>query len=232
MKRLATVMVAVAMLALAACSGGPTVEEKAEFARFAVERQADYPAAVLASFPVSIKDYALGRKGVEPAEYIVTGAFKDGDMLPPGSDPKDPTAFTVIGHFVLHKSMKGNVPSTFDVDLGDVHQVYLAKNIVRGLGDCVLFLNYDATNDRYVLVDGKYAVAQSDKGDLSMPLVPGAKQPVYMAGIVDTADVQGMLIAGGLDKHGTLNGGTDNLGNDGTTDTEQNLIDKANNSGG
>ncbi|MCJ7826832.1 MAG: hypothetical protein MUP36_01125, partial [Demequinaceae bacterium] len=145
---------------------------------------------------------------------------------PPGTT--DPSAYTLVGQFKLHQSLKGTVPSTFDVNLGTAHGSFLVALAARGAGDVVLFLVFDAATGEWALVDGKYALAQSDGGDLSMPLVPGAQQPQYMSGIVDVADIQAMIIAGNLDPNGSLTGGLDDLGNDGISGTQQDLIDQAN----
>jgi hypothetical protein len=221
-------VVAVFALVCSGCGGGPSAEEKEAFSLFAQERQAEYPAAFPPSVPTSIKDYVLGGTGITTADYIVSGAFTGGttEPAPPGS--ADSSAVTLIGHFKLHESLKGTVPSTFDVNLGTAQGTYSADSAVRGAGDVVLFLTYDAASGVWVLVDGQFALAQSDGGNLSMPLVPGAEQSRYMTGVVDLADVWAMLIAGAYDPNDSLTGGLDDLGDGGVTDTQQDLIDQAN----
>lgn len=221
------IMVGVIMvtLALVGCSGGPSQEEKTEFDRLALERQVGYPAVVTSGTPTSIKDYVMGGPGITAAGYIVTGAFTGATSAPSESEA---SGFTLIGVFKLHESIKGTVPSTFDVDLGTVGASILASSAVRGAGDVVLFLVFDTETGRWSLVDDGYALAQSDGGILSMPFVPPAKEGQYLSGISDVGDIQAMAIAANLDPNGSLNGGLDDLGNDGMSDTQQDLIDQAN----
>jgi hypothetical protein len=229
MRRIAAEIVVVALaMVMAGCSGGPNQEEKAEFDRFAIERQADYPLAFASSVPTSIKEYVMGASGITQADYIVTGAFFDATTVAPEPGASDPSAFSLIGQFRLHQSIRGTVPSTFDVNLGTVRPSILASSTARGAGDVVLFLKYDAASGDWALVDGGFALAQSDGGALSMPLVPESKSRQYLEGITDVADIQAMIIAANLDPNGSLNGGLDDLGNDGVNDTQNDLIDQAN----
>ncbi len=229
MKRVMVVVIVAAFALVATgCSGGPSQAEKAEFDRLALERQADYPVVIAPGVPTSIKEYVMGGPGITNADYIVTGAFTGATVVSPDAGASDLSAFTLIGQFKLHESIKGAVPSTFDVDLGMVEASLLASSAVRGAGDVVLFLSFDAKTGEWVLVDGGYALAQSDGGRLSMPFVPGAKEGQYLSGASDVADVQAMAIAFNLDPNGSLNGGLDNLGNDGVSGTQQDLIDRAN----
>lgn len=228
MRRVSTGVVLAALVLLAGCSGGPSGEEKAEFDRFALERQGDYPPAFTPGTPTSIKEYVIGVSGSNQADYIVAGAFTGATTIGPDPAASDPTAYTVIGQFKLHQSLRGEVPSTFDVDLGTVNGTILIALAARGAGDVVLFLDFDAASGDWVLVDGGWALAQSDGGTLSMPLIPESQRSQYMMGVVNAGDIESMIIAAKLDPNGSLNGGLGDLGNDGLTDTEQDLIDQAN----
>jgi hypothetical protein len=208
---------------LAGCSTGPSAEERAEFDRFAIDRQAEYPANVPMTMPTSIKEIVLGGDGLVTADYIVAGAFTDGRLEPPPAGTDDPTAHTFIATFKLHDSLKGTVPQSFDVDLGLVHEALLAKSAAVGAGDVVLFLTIDVDTGDWVLADGGWSLALSDAGALSMPLVPRSLEVQYLTGVHEVADIAALLIAGNLDPNGTL---TDD--DPGMSDTEQSLIDKAN----
>ncbi|MBN2176745.1 MAG: hypothetical protein JW722_03710 [Demequinaceae bacterium] len=227
-RAIAGVVVIGLALVCAGCGGGPSAEEKEAFDLFALERQNEYPAVFAPSVPTSIKDYVLGGTGITTADYIVAGAFTGATIEPAPPGSMDSSAFTLVGQFKLHESLKGTVPATFDVNLGTAHGTYSVDSVVRGAGDIVLFLGYDAASDEWVLVDGSYALAQSDGGDLSMPLVPRSEESEYMTGVVDLADIRAMLIAGAYDPNGSLNGGLDDLGDGGVSDTQQDLIDRAN----
>ena len=227
MTRVATGFV-LAALVLTGCSGGPSTEERAEFDRFAVERQGDYPPAFAPGAPTSIMEYVMGGSGITQADYIVSGAFTGATTVGPDPSASDPTALTLIGQFTLHQSLRGNVPSSFDVNLGTVTGALLVSLVARGAGDVVLFLEFDSATDEWVLVDGGWALARSDEGMLDMPLVPASMEAQYLSGVTDVADIQAMIIAANLDPNGSLNGGLDDLGNDGLNDTQQDLIDQAN----
>jgi hypothetical protein len=227
MRRVTAAFVLVALV-LAGCSGGPSTEERSEFDRFALERMGDYPPTFTPDTPTSIKEYVMGGSGITQADYIVAGAFTGATTVGPNPSASDPSAYTLIGQFKLHQSLRGNVPSTFDVDLGTVRGTLLIALAARGAGDVVLFLDFDATTEEWELVDGGWALAQSDGGALSMPLVPASKEAQYLSGVTDVSDIESMIIAANIDPNGSVNGGLDDLGNEGLTGTEQDLIDQAN----
>ncbi len=233
MKRVATgLLVVVSAWLFSGCSTGPSGEEIEQFNRLAAERQSDFPAAFPVSVPTSIREYVLGGVGVTPAEVIVTGSFTDGQKLLPQAGALDMTASTLIGTFQVHKYIRGNAGTSFEVNLGSVHGAFLAADALRGADNLVLFLKRDPASGQWVLVDGGWAVAQSDRnGNISMPFIPVGQESAYTAGVVDVGDIEGMVIAGNLDPNGSLNGTLDNLGNDGMTGTQNDLIDQANDLG-
>ncbi len=224
MRRAATMALAVMLVAgVTACSSGPSEEERIEFNQLAIERQVGYPSVMSPSVPTSIQQYVLGGQGIAAADYIVAGSFVGGRAAPAPEGNPDPSAFAIVGEFRLHTSLRGTVPSTFDVNLGAATGDFDVTAAVKGAGDVVLFLSYDRASGGWVLVDGKYALAQSDGGDLSMPLVPASMESQYMRGVIDVADVEAMIIAGDV----APEGGLDDIGNDAPNDY-QDLIDQAN----
>ena len=223
MRRAATMALAVVLVTgVAACSRGPSEEERIEFDQFAIERQSGYPSAMSPTVPTSIQEYILGGEGVTAAAYVVAGSFTGGRALPAPEGTADPSAVTVIGEFRLHKSLRGEVPSTFDVNLGTSAGDFDVDAALRGAGDVVLFLSYESASSGWVLVDGKYALAQSDEGGLSMPFVPGPMGAQYLTGVLDVADVEALIIAGDV----APEGGLDDIGSD--PNDYQDLIDQAN----
>lgn len=224
MRWVAAVVIVVTAATVASCSKGPSSAEVQAFNDFALERQMDYPAALPGTVPTSIREYVLGSTATIPADAVVSGAFTDAHTVVDPSEI-DPTVVTLIAEFTVHKSLVGNLPATFEVNLGSVHGTYDVADAVRGAGDVVIFIKMDSATGQWVLADGRWAIAQSTgSGVVSMPLVPNLQQGSYLAGITDVADIEGLLIAASLDPNGTL---TD-LGNDGITDSQQDLIDKAN----
>jgi hypothetical protein len=225
-------LVVISAWVFSGCSTGPSAAEIEEFDRLAIERQTDLPAAFPASVPTSIAEYVLGGPGIAPAELIVTGSFTDGQKLLPQADAIDATAFTLIGTFQVHKVMRGDIGTSFDVNLGEVHGAFLADDALRGADNLVLFLRKDRVSGQWVLVDGGWALIQSDQdGIVSMPFIPANLEYDYTAGVVDVGDIEGMVIAGGLDPNGSLNGTLQDLGNDGMTGSQNDLIDQANDLG-
>ncbi len=106
------------------------------------------------------------------------------------------------------------------IDIGDAAPGVNMDKAVRGAGNAVVFLVDDGGTWR--LSDGLYAISPTDKeGRLSMPLVGFDARGSYLAGVIDVVDIQALLIAGAHDPGGILNDG-------GQSDTQQDLIDKAN----
>lgn len=228
MKHVTAMVAAMALVLVAAgCSGGPSKNERDEFQKLVVERQEAYPLIMLPSVPTSIQEYVLGGQGIARADYIVSGSFTGGRLL---SGPADTNLGTSIlyGDFRLHKSLKGTVPSEFEVNLGTTSGGFDASDAMRGAGDVVLFLSFDAVTGEWSLVDDQYALARSDGGSLSMPFVPASMESQYLTGVVDVADVEALVIAGNLDPNGTLTGETDTTGGGvGGPDNYQDMIDEA-----
>lgn len=228
MKRVsATIMTVLLIAGGTACSSGPSEHERAEFQKLVLERQGGYPTVVVLSVPTSVKEYVLGGGGMATADYIVAGSFTGGRLVPASEGSADSTLSTLIGEFRLHQSLRGSVPSEFDVDLGTTKGGFVASTAMKGAGDVVLFLRFDASEDAWALIDDQYALAQSDGGTLSMPLVPASMESQYLSGVIDVADIEAMIIAGNYDPNGSLTGELDDLGNEGTGQY-QDLIDQAN----
>jgi hypothetical protein len=106
------------------------------------------------------------------------------------------------------------------IDIGDAAPDVDMDKAVRGAGNAVVFLvNDDGT---WRLSDGLYAISPTDKeGRLSMPLVSFDARATYLTGVIDVVDIKALLIAGAHDPGGILDDG-------GVSDTQQDLIDKAN----
>ena len=214
-------LAASALLTLAGCGGGgPSDSEVQAFQSLALERQAGYvtPGQCV---PVTVQQYVLGVCGKAGAEEILTGAFRDAETREIIAST-DPTAHNLIATFEVHEPARGSLVGDVEVNLGVVRGDFDPADAMRGAGDVVIFLTREASTGEWVLADGLYAVAQVDgTGRLSMPFVPSGSRSAYLTGVIDVADVLALVVASQYDP-------VQNGGNGGITDSQQDLIDKAN----
>ena len=218
-------VLASATLGLVACSRGPSSDEVAAWNAFSLYRQGQHVATPVQG-PRSVKEYVLGATGAYKSRYKgadsilagkFTGAVTNTDAATAKSD--------VMATFSIHSPVMGQVTGTVVIDIGDAAPGVDMDKAVRGAGNAVVFLVDDGGVWR--LSDGLYAISPTDKdGRLSMPLVDLDSRSKYLAGVIDVADITGLLIAGAHDPGGVLNGG------DAVNGPQQSLIDKANNLGG
>jgi hypothetical protein len=178
--------------------------------------------------PRSVKEYVLGATGAYAPRYagadsILTGKFTGAETR---VDPATGTSH-VWATFSIHAPVMGQLTGTAVIDIGDAAPGVDMDKAVRGAGNAVVFLVDDGGTWR--LSDGLYTICPTDKdGRLSMPLVDLDSRASYLAGVVDVADITGLLIAGAHDPGGVLDGGVLDGGNDGINGAQQSLIDKAN----
>lgn len=206
--RAALALVAVAAAtALAGCGGGPSEEQVAQFDAFAHGRQQQY-GDFTGQRPESIKEYVLGDPDssgshkYEGPDAIFAGHFTDAS-----STLTEDGDFSIVGTFHIDTPVYGNgAGSDIDVLVGpEVDAVDDWGDALVGAGNCVVFLR--KTDDGWYLADYGWAIALSDKeGKLSMPLVPADLESQYLAGVIDVADIEALLIAGDLDKGDVLSG--------------------------
>jgi hypothetical protein len=216
-------VIASTALALAGCGGGgPSDDEVAAWGDFALYRQGQHIAAPVQG-PRSVKEYVLGATGAYAARYdgagsILTGKFTGAETTTDAATGKT----DVLATFSIHKPVMGQLTGSVDIDIGDAAPGVDMDKAVRGAGDAVVFLVNDGGTWR--LADGLYAISPTDKdGRLSMPLVDLDARGTYLSGVADVVDIKALLIAGAHDPGGVLDGG-----NSGVNDTQQDLIDKAN----
>ncbi len=215
-------VIASTALGLSACGGGPSADEVAAWQDFAQYRQVQHLAAPVQG-PQSVKEYVLGATGAYAARYdgadsILTGKFTGAETT---TDPATGQT-AVLATFSIHKPVMGQMTGSVDIDIGDAAPGVDMDNAVRGAGNAVVFLVNDGGSWR--LADGLYSICPAGKdGRLSMPLVEFDARGAYLSGVVDVVDISALLIAGAHDPGGVLDGG-----DTGVSDTEQSLIDKAN----
>ncbi len=226
LRALTALVVVSTTLALSACGGGPSTDEVAAWTAFSAYRQAQHRDNPVQG-PRSVKEYVLGATGAYASRYsgadsILTGKFTGAETrVDPATGATD-----VMATFSIHKPVMGQLTGKVVIDIGDAPPGVDVDKAVRGAGNGVVFLVDDGGTWR--LSDGLYAICPTDKeGRLSMPLVEFDARGSYLSGLTDVGDVLALLIAGAHDPGGILNGG-----DAGINDTEQNLIDKANNLGG
>ncbi len=213
-----TALTALVALALAACSSGPSGDEIAAWKKFAHDRQDEHAQSDYAG-PHSVREYVLGAddgSGFDGADGIYTGWF-----LSASEDKNDDGVTHVYAVFHVDGSIRGKATGDITVDIGLAPQAEVDVDAaVRGAGTAVVFLTRDHGDLR--LAEQGFSIATTDKeGRLSMPLVSGGQEALYLSGVTDVADVAALAIAGKLDKTGQL-------GDDGISDSEQSAIDKAN----
>lgn len=133
-----------ATLALSACSGGPSADEVAAWNAFALYRQGQHHATLVAG-PRSIQEYVLGANGAYASKYkgaesILAGTFTGAVT---GSDPATgPT--DVMATFSIHAPVMGQLAGTVVIDIGDAAPGVDMNKAVRGAGNAVVFLVNDA----------------------------------------------------------------------------------------
>jgi hypothetical protein len=215
-------VIALTAVALAGCGGGPSSDEVAAWGDFSLYRQSQHLAQPVQG-PRSVKEYVLGATGANAATYegadsILTGKFTGAVMT---TDPASGIA-EVVATFSIHQPVMGALTGSVDVNIGDAAPGVDMDAAVRGAGNGVVFLVDDGGSWR--LADGLYSICPTDKeGRLSMPLVEPGARGGYLSGVVDVVDISALLIAGAHDPGGILDGG-----DSGVSDTQQDLIDKAN----
>jgi hypothetical protein len=216
------VLAASTAVALAACGGGPSSDEVAAWGEFSLYRQGQHISEPVQG-PRSVKEYVLGATGADAATYggadsILTGKFTGAVTT---TNPASGVA-EVVATFSIHKPVMGDLTGSVDVNIGDAAPGVDMDAAVRGAGNAVVFLVEDGGSWR--LSDGLYSICPTDKeGRLSIPLVEPSARGGYLSGVIDVVDITALLIAGAHDPGGILDGG-----DSGMSDTQQDLIDKAN----
>ena len=215
------------VVALAGCASGPSSDELAawrEFSRYRQEQHLSEPV----KGPRSVKEYVLGATDAYAASYegadsILTGKFTGAvTTIDPASGSTE-----AVATFSIHAPVMGQLTGSVDVNIGNAPPGVDMDAAVRGAGNAVVFLVDDGGSWR--LADGLYSICPTDKdGRLSMPLVEIDARPAYLSGVTDVADITALLIAGAHDPGGILDGGLGDGGDSGVNDTQQDLIDKAN----
>ena len=215
------------VVALAGCTSGPSSDELAawrELSRYRQEQHLSEPV----TGPRSVKEYVLGATGAYAASYegadsILTGKFTGAvPTVDPASGQTD-----AVATFSIHAPVMGQLTGSVDVNIGNAPPGVDMDAAVRGAGNAVVFLVDDDGSWR--LADGLYSICPTDTdGRLSMPLVEFDARPAYLSGVTDVADITALLIAGAHDPGGILDGGLVDGGDSGVNDTQQDLIDKAN----
>lgn len=222
----AALLAALVVAALAGCAGGPSEAEVLAWNGFALIRQSEN-AADTSLKPESVREYVLGAAGAAAARYdgadaVLAGHFTGAQRVPDGTSGTE----RIVATFAVDASLYGPYSGSVDIDVGLAPEGVDVASAMRGAGNLVVFLVVTPSGLR--LADGAYAIAVSARdGRLTMPLVDPGEQAAYLDGVRDVADVKALLIAGGLDHGGVLDPGSD-IGNDGVSDTEQDLIDRAN----
>lgn len=216
------VIIASSTLALSACGGGPSSDEVAAWDAFALYRQGQHH-DVPVQGPRSVKEYVLGATGAYQARYAGADSILAGKFTRAVTQTDVATGTSeVMATFKIHSPVMGQVTGTVVIDIGDPAPGVDMDKAVRGAGNAVVFLVDDGGVWR--LSDGLYAICPTDKdGRLSMPLVDLDSRSSYLAGVIDVADITGLLIAGAHDPGGVLDGG-----NGGVNGPQEGLIDKAN----
>lgn len=215
-------VIAATAVGLAGCGGGPSTEEVAAWGDFSLYRQQQHVSEPVQG-PRSVKEYVLGATGPYAARYdgadsILTGKFTGAvTITDPASGQTD-----VVASFSIHAPVMGQLTGSVAVNIGNAPPGVDVDAAVRGAGNAVVFLVDDGGVWR--LADGLYSICPTDKdGRLSMPLVELDARSGYLSGVIDVADISALLIAGAHDPGGILDGG-----DPGVNDTQQDLIDKAN----
>ncbi len=222
MRRFARALSAVAVgaltLALAACSSGPSSDERDAWNAFTIYRMNQHVANPVAG-PRSVKEYVLGASGPYSTRYTGADAILTGKFTGASTLTDDVGGTMVLATFSIHAPVLGQLTGKVQIDIGDAAPGVDMDKAVRGAGNAVVFLVDDAGT--WKLADGLYAICPTDKGGkLTMPLVEMSARANYLNPIVDVADISALLVAKAHDPGGVLDGGVN--------DQQKSIIDKAN----
>ncbi len=222
MRAALALVTAAGVLALAACGSGPSADETAAWQDFSQYRQEQHSATPVQG-PRSVKEYVLGAAGGYASRYDGADSILAGKFTGAKTTTDLATGKTdVFATFSIHQPVMGQLTGSVGIHIGDAAPGVDMDSAVRGAGNAVVFLVNDGGIWR--LSDGLYSICPTDKdGRLSIPLVSVDAQSAYLSGVIDVVDIQALLIAGAHDPGGILDGG-----NSGVNDTQQDLIDRAN----